>query len=139
MTRFERLNLGWDAEPNVPEPVIKFDNSQLELTFFLNWQIYRDVAELDRGCLTFAHCWRYRLGSTNDEGWYRRQCRFSLLAPEWGLFYEVTGNLGIEHAEGWVTLDQCRNQLQSHHYLFYFRDETFECDAQSWSFKRLEA
>ena len=40
--------------------------------------------------LRFESCWRYRLGGTNEEGWWPRQCRFSLLAPGWG-FCEVAG------------------------------------------------
>lgn len=137
MTRFERLNHDWNAEPNAPEPLIHFASCVLELTFFLNWRIDAAAREFDRGRLSFQNCWRYRLGEPNDEGWYRKQDRFSLIAPEWGLFYEITGDLGIEHAEGWVTREECRTKGGSRHYLFYFRDETFECDADTWSFQRL--
>ena len=89
------------------------------------------------GELTFQDCWRYRIGPTNDEGWYKGQCRFSRIAPQWGKFYEVSGDLRLER----VTLDWIVNAADvpkvGRHFLFYFRDETFECDATSWSFRVL--
>jgi hypothetical protein len=87
------------------------------------------------GQLIFANCLRYRLGGTNDEGWYRGQCRFSRLAPAWGEFYEVSGDL-LEHlVDDWVEVVPSPS-LPTRHYLFYLRDRTFECDAASY---RLEA
>ncbi len=95
------------------------------------------MRELDRGELTFHDCWRYRLGATNDEGWFKKQSRFSLVAPEWGLFYEVRGDLGLHVAPNdWILLGRSASG-NSRHFLFYFRDETFECDAMSWSFRSL--
>ena len=81
--------------------------------------------------LTFHDCWRYRVGTVNDEGWYRGQCRFSGLAPAWGEFYEVRGNLKLEEIDDWIELSSPAEN--SRHYLFYFRDEEFECDAGSWT------
>ncbi len=134
-TTFTKLNNGWDAEPNAPYPRIEIVASHLTLTFLLNPWIHDGVGEFDRGELTFFGCWRYRLGETNDEGWYRKRCRFSLLAPEWGQFYEVAGDLGIQLApDDWI-LAGSDKPAESRHFLFYFRDETFECDAQSWSFR----
>jgi hypothetical protein len=52
---------------------------------------------------------RYRLGNTNDEGWYRGQCRFSKLAPAWGEFYEVEGDPLMDKApDDWVQLSAPR-------------------------------
>ena len=34
-TQFTQLNIGWDAEPNAPEPEICVEGSRLTLTFFL--------------------------------------------------------------------------------------------------------
>jgi hypothetical protein len=84
-----------------------------------------------RGSLRFTDCWRYRLGPTNDEGWYLDQCRFSKLAPAWGEFYEVAGDLLLERLpDSWVVLGD--RTKESRHFLFYLRDGTFECDAASW-------
>jgi hypothetical protein len=101
------------------------------LGFYLNPFQFSEFAEEQRPQLRFPGAWRYRLGSTNDEGWYRGQCRFSAVAPAWGEFYEVTGDLRLsECPSDWKYV---RNQPAGllRHFLFYLRDETFECDAQS--------
>jgi len=81
--------------------------------------------------LVFAGCWRYRLGSPNDEGWYRHGDRFGRLAPGWGQFYEVEGELLAAQVPDWTLLGE-PPPGRSRHFLFYLRDETFECDARDW-------
>lgn len=88
--RFVQLNDGWNAEPNAPEPVVVTNGKAVELTFVLNSQAY-DATEDEKGRLTFDGCALWRLGSTNDEGWYSGQCRYSGIAPAWGEFYELLG------------------------------------------------
>jgi hypothetical protein len=133
-TYFCKLNHGWDAEPNVPEPHVHVDDVGLTLTFFMSPHSQTEVREYDRGEISFPTCWRYRLGAPNDEGWYRGQCRFRCLAPDWGDFYEVGGDLFDEEPKDWVLLKSTPSE-PSHHYLFYLKDETFECDASAWSFR----
>ncbi|MGA9524089.1 MAG: hypothetical protein WBV82_21690 [Myxococcaceae bacterium] len=130
-TRFRQLNEGWNAEPNAPEPRISVERGELRLRFLLN-PFEFDLPEEGIGELRFRNCWRYRLGATNDEGWYRGQCRFSRLAPAWGEFYEVTGDLLLNDRLEWITPGS--PGASSRHFLFYLRDETFECDAEDWSF-----
>jgi hypothetical protein len=143
MTHFEKLNENWNADPNSPEPQISFEGADLLLTFYLNAYVYRQFQEGDMGRLRFTDVWRYRMGSTNDEGWYRGQCRFSKLAPAWGEFYEVLGDLRLDdpclfgYRNDWRTLQPAREN--SKHYLFYFRDEQFECDASDFLFEPLNA
>jgi len=74
------------------------------------------------------------LGSTNDEGWLKGQCRFSKLAPGWGEFYEIIGNTLIEECpKDWIEVGSSGSALR--HFLFYLRDEQFEAEAESCSFK----
>ena len=71
------------------------------------------------------------IGPTGDEGWFRGQCRFSKLATAWGEFYEIQGDLLLDKLDDeWIEVPSS-NASEDHHYLFYFRDETFECDAAS--------
>jgi hypothetical protein len=133
---FKKLNEGWNAEPNAPEPHVRVDEAGLTITFFLNAHLNPQLRDYDRGELSFPNCWRYRLGFPNDEGWYKGHCRFRCLAPQWGDFYEVNGDLLDSGPSDWVLLRQDHSEL-SRHFLFYFRDETFECDAHSWNFKVL--
>ena len=43
------------------------------------------------------------IGPTGDEGWFRGQCRFSKLAPAWGEFYEIQGDLLLDKLDDeWI-------------------------------------
>jgi hypothetical protein len=70
---FQKLNQGWNAEPNAPNPRVKIDGTDLLLTFVVNPLRYHGFMEEHIGILPFTQCERYRLGSTNDEGWYARR------------------------------------------------------------------
>ena len=133
MTTFRQLNEGWNAEPNAPDPRVVVEGEDVVVSFLMNPFQFPQFGPEDVGKLRFVCCQRYRLGSTNDEGWYRGQCRFSKIAPNWGEFYEVGGDLRLaECPDDWVKLSS--SQVSSRHFLFYFRDETFECDALDWKF-----
>jgi hypothetical protein len=150
-TTFKKLNEGWNADPNSPDPRVLIEGTELLLEFSLNDLQYPDYKKAEKGFIRFRNCWRYRLGQTNDEGWHRGQCRFSRLAPKWGEFYEIHGDLLLNAASNkeafydaerkmkldtfslnWITIGQ--PEASSRHFLFYFRDETFECDASVWDF-----
>jgi len=131
-TKFTQLNHGWNAEPNAPEMAVNVEGTTLTLSFLANpWQ-FPEFVEGQIIRLRFTDVSRYAIGHVNDEGWYRGQCRFSKLAPRWGEFYEVSGDLRLDQlAADWhVVSETPANNLR--HFLFYFRDENFECDAASW-------
>lgn len=131
---FLHLNDAWNAEPNDPAPEVLVGGSEVTLRFRLNPWTYEATAD-DLGLLTFRGCSEWRLGSTNDEGWYRGQCRYSGTAPTWGEFYEIVGSDPLAHApDDWRTTDQA--EAGERHFLFYLRDETFECFADEWAFSR---
>jgi hypothetical protein len=132
-TTFLKLNEGWNADPNAPCPEVHVEGDVVFLRFFVNYFTYPAFSKDDVGVLRFDDCWRYRMGSVNDEGWYRGQCRFSRLAPDWGEFYQVQGDLLLDRVpKDWTVLST--PESSSKHFLFYLRDETFECDASDWSF-----
>jgi hypothetical protein len=131
---FTKLNQGWDAQGGTPCPEVHCDEPGLRLAFFLRPD--ENIRDHDRGEMFFPSCWRYRLGPTNDEGWERGQCRFRCLAPDWGDFYEVTGDLLENRIDDWIVIGP-RSSESSRHFLFYFKDDTFECDAEDWSFRIL--
>jgi hypothetical protein len=84
-----KLNTTFDAEPNAPHPRVVVSGSNVAVRFFLNPFIWDDVEDNDEATLTFHGVLMYRLGSTNDEGFYRGQCRFSNTGIAWGDFYEL--------------------------------------------------
>lgn len=88
----------------------------------------------DVGEIIFSDCARFRLGTLNDEGWYRGQGRFRDVQHEWGEFFEVYGDLRLDQVSGdWQVRDAVGPG--TNHFLFYFRDNDFECDARSWSLR----
>lgn len=134
-TKFIKLTDTWNAEPNAPWPDVRVENGDVYLTVFANpWQ-FAGFDEEERIEIRFANAARYRLGPTNDEGWYRGQCRFSDVAPEWGEFYEIRGELRAELVSDWQHLRQ--PEQEDRHFLFYLRDSTFECSARDWSMRRV--
>ena len=136
-TKFTQLNEDWNAEPNSPVPEAIVNGRNLELTFYLNHFIFEQFEEEQMGRIEFSNVTRYRLGRTNDEGWYRGQCRFSGIAPKWGEFYLIVGNSKMDESpDDWIQIQE--HDSKTNHYLFYLRDETFECEATSWKFEPLK-
>jgi hypothetical protein len=127
---FVQLNHGWNAEPNAPNPEARPEGDDVVLQFAMNPFQFPDFREGEKGFLRFLDCTRYRLGPTNDEGWYLGQCRFSKIAPSWGEFYAIFGGpRSVEGPDDWV-ITKGNSGAKRTHFLFYFRDETFECAAE---------
>jgi hypothetical protein len=122
---FTQLNHGWNAEPNAPEPRVEQRGNDLLLHFLVNSFAFPRFKEHDRGILRFVGCTRYRLGPTNDEGWYRGQCRYGKFAPRWGEFYEISGDdAPRDQPDDWRIVGTRTDPAR--HFLFYLRDQTFE-------------
>ena len=119
-TEFVHLNKDWNAEPNAPSEKVEVKPDYVELSFYVNPWAYEGYEEEQRAAIR----------SVNDEGWYMGQCRFSKLAPKWGEFYEVQGDLLLDECPNdWNETGQTKGQK---HYLFYLRDSMFECEAENF-------
>jgi hypothetical protein len=135
MLKFVQLNEGWNADPNDPDPAVSSRGDAVELTFLLNAFEFSGVSEGEAGKLSFAGCQQWRLGATNDEGWYKGQCRYSGIAPHWGEFFELVGDDPRRlHPKDWQ--QTIHPSPRGRHFLFYLKDNTFECLAEDWSFHR---
>lgn len=129
-TEFVHLNKNWNAEPNDPAEVVEKKDGYLSITFSANPWAYEGYEEGQKLELRFYGCTEWRNGDTNDEGWYSGQCRFSKIAPRWGEFYEVRGDPLLEKTPNdWHRL---ASEGGEKHFLFYLRDSTFECKANSY-------
>ena len=134
-TQFRRLNIDWNADPVDPDVSIKTDQADLRIEFTLNHNVYKRFTNGQRATLEFQNCSRYRIGKTNVEGWYRGQCRFSGIAPNWGEFYSITGDSKFDQiSEDWIHVE---NGSGSNHFLFYMKDDTFECLADGYQFREI--
>jgi len=135
---FHQLNAGWNADPNVPGPKVTRAGHDVLLAFWLNTRQFQNFKPSERGVLRFLDCERYTVTDINDHGWYLGQCRYSNIAPDWGEFYEIVGKDPLrDQAPGWVDVGGKPNGAR--HFLFYFRDETFECFARNWTIEAAEA
>ncbi len=125
---FIQLNRGWNAEPVAPQLIIQTEGPDLIASFGLNARLYKTFKEGDRGVLRFKNCSRYRVGDPNDEGFYYGQDRFPVGTHTWGEFYLVYADVNLLGAtDDWVLLPN--EHPDQRHFLFYMKDETFECAA----------
>jgi len=133
-----KLNENWSADPNVPEPKIKIEGDKLYLDFFLNYFTDKSLEKGQKGQLIFDGCYMYRLGSVNDEGFSREQFRYSPDDIKWGEFYELTESDWVNTFPDDKVLvsESLKDDGQLKHYLFFFRDETFECIAKGYTFEK---
>ena len=137
-TIFQQLNVGWNAEPNSPDVKVEWCGPNLLLSFQMNSFQFADFAEGDIGEIVFTDCARFRLGTLNDEAWFKGKSRFTSCRHKWGEFYEIRGDLKLDALiSDWESRISVLDGLN--HYLFYFRDEDFECDAAGWDFRILQA
>ena len=131
-TTATRLNPDWNADPVDPDVVISVASSVLTFQFTLNNLMYPRFAELQRASLEFDDCSQYRLGATNDEGWSRGQCRFANSIRRWGEFYQIIGDSRLDDSpDDWQYVAEGSGRQ---HFLFYLKDQTFECLANTYRF-----
>jgi len=130
---FVKLNLDWNADPNVPLDQVGVVGRTVFVRFRMNHFVYERFAPSDLGVLTFRNCSRWRQDETNDHGWYLNQCRYGRAAPHWGEFYEIVGDDPQRDTPAdWHWID--RQAPVARHFLFYFKDDSFECVADDWTF-----
>lgn len=130
--QFIKLNEGWNAEPNACWLDALWDHEDLVIEFPLSAYSNDRLADGDMGRLRFRRCERYRVGPENDHAWYDGQCRYSGRAPEWGEFYELVGYDRLALNPNDWRLARAFRPIERH-FLFYFRDEMFECFASDWT------
>jgi|APMI01.1.fsa_nt_gi hypothetical protein len=130
---FKHLNLDWNADPNAPCVELSVEGDTVRIEFLLNHWAY-DARAGEIGVLAFGSCSRWRWDSTNDHAWFAGEGLFSGAAPEWGEFYEVSGDARPVRAGDWETISP--DAPNSRQFLFYFRDDTLEIVAGNWAFER---
>lgn len=136
--RFEQLNIGWNAEPNAPELQIKVVDTDVVIEFYLNAYMYEQFCKGDKARIVFHDCLQYRNGYPNDEGFYSYgQSRFKKYGVKWGEFYKVKNSNWKKEFPNPIVVNETK--AKRNHYLFYFRDETFECIATSYNMEIISA
>jgi hypothetical protein len=138
--KFLKITDGYGPEPNLAEPSISFDGSDLILTFPLNWQIFKNFHQGDTGKLTFKNWYKYRMGDPNDEGFYGRDnetkwSRAAFPELEFNEFYEVLDSDWQNDFGPSEQINQHAEQgtADKKHYLCFMKDGTFEVVADSYN------
>lgn len=126
------LTEDWNADPNAPEVKLTIEGSSVTLDFFVNHFIYDKFKEGDKAKLTFPNCLKYSFSSMNDEGYYRGQYRYKYSDLPWGEFYRLDTNWETDFPVRHIALTDITDKEKLSHYIFFFKDNTFECVAENY-------
>lgn len=140
--KFVKLNEEWNADPNFPNPQVDIIQNNIVLSFQMNSFQYDGYKEGDIGFILFKDVFWYRLGSPNDESFFRGQFRYDSSQVRWGNLYEVNESITNIPSESITVNENYKFNNRSRYYLFFFRDNTFECIANEYTLfvdKKMEA
>ncbi|MBL8015555.1 MAG: hypothetical protein JNK26_05215 [Candidatus Doudnabacteria bacterium] len=134
----KKLDFGYFPDPNTTDlkDNITQHDGEVVLEFPLNHLVTKDLGETSRGRLTFSLVTKHVYGPPNDEGFYihyKNIFDYPVLGFKVDELYEVTGlqnEFGKENA-------QLLNDPTNKHYIFFVKEGTFQCVAQSWKFELL--
>lgn len=135
--KFTQLNQNWKAEPNAPEPSLVVNGKDVILEFFLNPFIFESVEEGNKGRLTFINCHKFSLNTMNDEGYYMGQYRYKYTELPWGEFYLLDTDWQSDFPNSFTIVTPASDLKGYKHYIFFLRDNTFECVAENFEFEFL--
>ena len=133
--KYKQLNIDWNAEPNAPEIKMTVEHTTVTLEFFLNYFVYDSFQEDEKGILTFNRVHKFSLNSMNEEGYFREQYRYKESDLPWGEFYELESDWQNDFPKNNLILLPNRDNKPLKHFIFFFKDNTFECVAESYEFK----
>ena len=130
-----KLTMDWNAEPNAPEVLLSVNGNTIILDFYVNYFLFHKFKEDAKAIITFKNCHKYSFNSMNDEGYYQGHYRYKYTDLPWGEFYKLNSNWQIDFPDEHIVLSPVADLINLNHYLFFFRDNTFECVAESYSIK----
>jgi hypothetical protein len=128
---FIQITTNWNADPVSPEIDLKVDGIDLIMDIYLNYYQFDQYKEGDKVKIRFKNCAEYSLNTCNDEGFYYGQYRIKPTELKWGEFYEIIKGLDRNIPNPIVKItNDC---LGKKHFIFFFKDETFECIASDYN------
>lgn len=137
--KYRKLNIDWNAEPNAPGVKLQVNENEIKLEFLLNPFAYDNVSEKDKGELIFNDCFKYSFNSCNDEGYFLGQYRYKNDQLPWGEFYELQHDWEKDFHPDFRMLNSQIKKDGLRHFIFFFRDNTFECVAKDFKFSYLRS
>ncbi len=138
MINLRKINSNYESDPNIADPEIKLDEDNITLFFALNYFIFK-FKEGSVGSIFFKKVRCYRIGKPNDEGFFLNEHELwnKDNFPEgivWNHFYEAE-NVPKEHFDSFRQVADFEKAEVLHHYVFFMKEATFECLAESFEEK----
>ena len=122
---FVQINTGWNAHSVSPEIELSVEGIDLVMDVFLNHFVFDNIKEGDKARIRFKNCVEYSLNTCNDEGYFYGQYRTNPNELPWGEFYEIKSGLDKNFPNPITKIQN--DSKDRRHYIFFFKDETFEC------------
>ncbi|TDR25837.1 hypothetical protein [Flavobacterium cheniae] len=120
-----QLTTNWNADPVLPKIELKIDQTELIMDIYLNYYVFDNFKKGDKVKIRFKNCTLYSLNTCNDEGYYYGQYRTNPSELPWGEFYEIISGLDKNMPNPIEII--VNNNSEKKHFIFFFKDETFEC------------
>lgn len=137
--KYKKLNDTWNAEPNAPEVKLIIENSSVSLIFYINTFLFENFNEGQKGILSFKKVHKFSFNNTNDEGYYSNQYRYKSSKLPWGEFYLLDSDWSNDfHKNHLIILPFNKSLINHKHFIFFLKDNTFECVAESFEFNLLD-
>jgi hypothetical protein len=132
--KFTMLNRNWNSEPTVPDLNVSMIEGGVRLSFVLNSNDYEHIDEGDRGIVELNEVYAYRLVPTDREAFLKDEFRFKNNQLPWGEFYEIMNSGKKNFPQEKTLLDGEVDKNDLRHFIFFFRDQIFECLAIEYRF-----
>ena len=127
----QKLNIDWEADSVSSMPLCWEENTNVYLDFFLSKENKLVYKNEERVRIVFRNCEKYSFNYCNDEGFYRGQYRIKPNELEWGEFHELLNYNDRNFPK--ETIIENNINLERKHFIFFFKDETFEVIAESFN------
>ncbi|GAL63185.1 hypothetical protein JCM19300_1207 [Algibacter lectus] len=125
-----QISNDWNADPVSPEIELKVDGIHLIMDIYLNHFRFDKYQAGDKVKIRFKNCSEYSLNTCNDEGYFYGQYRTNHNELPWGEFYEIKSGLDKELPNPIEKIQTSNSDRK--HFIFFFKDETFECLASDY-------
>ncbi|EPR71293.1 hypothetical protein [Cyclobacterium qasimii] len=131
-----QITSDWNADPVSPEVQLEINGDHLIMEILVNHLVFDDFEEGDKAKIIFQYCSIYSLNHCNDEGYYYGQYRTNPNELPWGEFYEIKRGLDRKFPDPITIVN--KETEGKRHYVFFFKDETFECLADDFALELLD-
>lgn len=134
----ELLTKDWNANPNDPQLQMLVEGATITLEFYVNAYQFENFNEDDKARVRFLRVHKYALNGMNDEGYYTEQYRYTNTELHWGEFYKIDTDWQNDFPKEYLVAIRKPNPDKQNHYIFFFKDDTFECVAEGYKLEFLK-